>query len=264
MDWGGRGAAATLIGVVGSLVALLPRVTVEATGELSNPASIAFVARNTGPIPLGYPVVTLHSCEIILNSKPQDLHGGCDRSRPPPPDLDNGMRSLYPDDTITTRFDDIIYRTNGAMPIADMNMEIRVGYYPWFFPFRFYKWFGFQSAKGSDGELHWRLYTPPLSNGASHPPLTSPQPPLSRQRPVRLEPMLGITWRITGDYGDTLPKPQLSLLAKKIDNSLPRRQAPCIAFQSTNELCSDLVGSEPRTLTVRCGRGRLANGAATN
>jgi hypothetical protein len=48
----------------------------------------------------------------------------------------------------------------GGAPIVRANVIINIGYYPWYFPIRLYKRFGFLSAKGSDGIIYWRPYSP--------------------------------------------------------------------------------------------------------
>jgi hypothetical protein len=48
-----------------------------------------------------------------------------------------------------------------------LNIVVRIGYYPYYLPFRQYKLFGFRSWRGTtDDKLYWRDYTPdpiPLS-----------------------------------------------------------------------------------------------------
>jgi hypothetical protein len=45
--------------------------------------------------------------------------------------------------------------------ITYLNIVVRIGYYPYYLPFRQYKLFGFRSWRGTtDGKLYWRDYTP--------------------------------------------------------------------------------------------------------
>jgi hypothetical protein len=150
-------AIATLIAVPASILVLWPRITVEGTGDFAKPASIAFVVTNTGSIPLHYPAIGMFGCEVSYIKEP-DTPPPCDLSRIPPNAANGkGQEWLDVDEKITARLEDII-RITGA-PIVRANVIIIVGYYPWYFPVRFHKRFGFRSAKGSDGILYWRPYS---------------------------------------------------------------------------------------------------------
>jgi hypothetical protein len=150
-------AVATLIGVPGALLVLLPRITVEGTGDFSKPASIAFVTTNTGSIPLRYPILGMTMCELAYTTAPPKP-SSCDSSWIPSsvPDAKT-PEWLYTDEKFTLRLEDVAV-VAGA-PIVQANVIIIIGYYPWYFPVRFYKRFGFRSAKGSDGILYWRAYS---------------------------------------------------------------------------------------------------------
>jgi hypothetical protein len=151
-------AAATLIGVPGALLTLLPRITVDGTGDFSKPASIAFVTTNTGSIPLRYPAIGMFGCEVSYIKEPDTPLRPCDLSRIPPNAANGkGLEWLDVDEKITSRLEDVAV-VAGA-PIVRANVIIIVGYYPWYFPVRFHKRFGFRSAKGSDGILYWRPYS---------------------------------------------------------------------------------------------------------
>jgi hypothetical protein len=137
---------------------LLPRITVEGTGDFSKPASIAFVATNVGSISLRYPGIGMFGCELSYIKEPDTPPRACDLSRIPPNAANgNGQEWLDVDEKITLRLEDMIQIT-GA-PIVRSNVIIVVGYYPWYFSVRFHKRFGFRSAKGSDGILYWRPYS---------------------------------------------------------------------------------------------------------
>jgi hypothetical protein len=152
-------AAATLIAVPGALLVLLPRITVEGTGDFSKPASIAFVTTNIGSIPLRYPTVGMFTCEVAYIREPDTQPRACNLSLIPPSVTNaKSQEWLNVDDKITTRWEDAVIAEGGA-PIVRANLIIIVGYYPWYSPVRFYKRFGFRSAKGSDGILYWRAYS---------------------------------------------------------------------------------------------------------
>jgi hypothetical protein len=148
-------AVATLIGVPGALLVLLPRVTVEGTGDFSKPASIAFVITDTGSIPLHNPIVGMTICELTYNSGPKPPP--CDLSWIPPKNA-RTEDWLDTDGKYTLRLEDVM--VIGGAPIVRANVIINIGYYPWYFPIRLYKRFGFLSAKGSDGIIYWRPYSP--------------------------------------------------------------------------------------------------------
>jgi hypothetical protein len=150
---------ATLIGVPGALSVLLPRITVEGTGDFAKPASITSVTTNIGSIPLRYPSVGIFACEVAYIKEPDTPPRPCNLSLIPPfaPDAKN-QDWLNTDDKITTRWEDMAV-VEGGWPIVRANLIINVGYYPWFFPIRLYKRFGFRSAKGSNGVLYWRAYS---------------------------------------------------------------------------------------------------------
>ena len=153
---------ATLISVPSATLALLPRITVEGTGDFSKPASIAFVVTNTGSIPLRYPVVYMWDCEIAY---------GKEESNKPPQECkqllfnqaefisDKGPKNGSTQ-TIRLRLDlEGMVRVESGLPIARANVQIIVRFYPWNLPIRFDKRFGFKTAKGTDGLLYWVAYS---------------------------------------------------------------------------------------------------------
>jgi hypothetical protein len=148
-------AVATLVGVPGALLVLLPRIIVEGTGDFSKPASIAFVTTNTGSIPLRDPIIGMTVCELTYNSGPKPPP--CDLSWVPP-DKAKTRDWLDVDEKYTLRLEDVMVIAN--TPIVRASVIVIVGYYPWYLPVRLYKRFGFLSAKGSDGTLYWRPYSP--------------------------------------------------------------------------------------------------------
>jgi hypothetical protein len=152
-------AVATLIGVPGALLVLLPRITVEETGDFSKPASIAFITTNIGSIPLRYPAVGIFTCQVAYIKEPDTPPHPCNLSLIPPfaPEA-KSQDWLNTDDKITTRWEDATIVEGGA-PIVRANLIVNVGYYPWYLPIRLYKRFEFRSAKGSDGILYWRAYS---------------------------------------------------------------------------------------------------------
>jgi hypothetical protein len=152
-------ALATLIGAPSALLALLPRITVEGSGDFSKPASIAFLVTNTGSIPLRYPTVSVWDCEIAYGKEPDT---------PPPPCKtlvfdqeyinEKGQKWLDSDSKITVRLEDMI-RVEGGTSIKRANVQIIVRFYPWYLPIRFDKRFGFKTVKGTDGLLYWVAYS---------------------------------------------------------------------------------------------------------
>jgi len=156
-------AVATIIGGLAAVGFFWPRVTVEATGDLSKPASVEFVATNTGFIPLGSPAMGMWDCEITYGKEePSTPMRQCSVSSFPKEGVvsGNGQRWLFMDKKFITRLEDWITVTNKEHPLTRMNVLIRMSYYPWYVPIRFHTDFGIQSAKGSDGVYYWRPYDP--------------------------------------------------------------------------------------------------------
>jgi hypothetical protein len=148
-----------LILAVATLTVFWPRVIVDPKGELSNPASVAFEATNTGFIPLGFPVMEVWECDISYwkEEPPPAMH----KCSPFPDEgivSETGQRWLSRDGKFITRLEDIIRVKE--RPITRLNVLIRMSYYSWYVPIRFHKVFGFQSAEGSDGVYYWRQYDP--------------------------------------------------------------------------------------------------------
>lgn len=76
----------------------------------------------------------------------------------------NGQEWLDIDEKFPTRLEDWISFSKPTRHIIRANFIVTMDYCPWYFPFRFYKSFGFKSAKGSDGQLYWRAYEPQSSD----------------------------------------------------------------------------------------------------
>jgi hypothetical protein len=153
-------AFATLIGGAAALVTFLPRVTVEANGDFRNPSSIAFVATNTGFMPLRYPVMEMHGCQLDFGEEPPTPMEPCIATFPPEKVIGTGQEWLNMDGKFITRLEDWVRIQNNSKPISRFNAVIRFDYYPWYIPFRDYKLFGFRSAKGEDGLFYWRPFEP--------------------------------------------------------------------------------------------------------
>jgi len=151
-------AVATLIG--GGVV-FWPRVTVEAQGDLSNPATIQFVATNIGYVPLRRPAMGMFDCELAYGEEPSTPMRKCLTSSFPPEHLsETGYRWLNMDEKFVTRLEDWLAFTNKPPKLSRVNVLIRFSYYPWYLPFRGYRTFGFRSTKGSDGAFYLRPYDP--------------------------------------------------------------------------------------------------------
>lgn len=149
-------ATATLIGGAAALPTFLPRPTVDANGDFSNPASIAFVATNTGYVPLRYPVIHLWICELVYYSgkgegKPDRPPASCNMSLRPDSITKTNQEWLNIDEKFPLRLEDGIVLKNNSIVRANVILTMR--YYLWYLPFRYQKSFGFKSAKGSDGQL---------------------------------------------------------------------------------------------------------------
>jgi hypothetical protein len=153
-------AFATLIGGAAALVTFLPRVTVEASRDFKNPSSIAFVATNMGFIPLRYPVMEMHGCNLDYGEEPLTPMKPCSATFPPENVRETGQEWLNMDGKFITRLEDWVKIQNNPMPISRFNAIIRFSYYPCYIPLRGYKLFGFRSAKGEDGLFYWRPFEP--------------------------------------------------------------------------------------------------------
>jgi hypothetical protein len=156
-------AFATLIGGLAAIGFFWPRVTVDATGDLSKPASVEFEATNTGFSPLSFPSMGMWSCEITYGKEePSSPVRRCSAWSFPDEGIvsESGQRWLFMDKKFITRLEDWITVTGKERPITRMNVLIRMSYYPWYIPLRLHRVFGFQSAKGSDGAYYWRPYDP--------------------------------------------------------------------------------------------------------
>ena len=127
----------------------IPRISVDASGDLSNPASISFKMTNGGSLlPLHYPIAGLFLCEIGYgnqNTKPFTTRECNIPNLPDAPDQSN-TEWFYTDDTITARLEDYVYITNN--PLVTLNVIVRVSYYFWYYPFHSYRFFGFKSEIG--------------------------------------------------------------------------------------------------------------------
>jgi hypothetical protein len=156
-------AVATIIGGLAAIGFFWPRVTVEVAGDLSKPASVEFVATNTGFTSLGFPTMGMWDCEITYGKEePSSPMSPCRVSSFPDEGIvsEGGQRWLLMDKKFITRLEDWITVTVKEHPITRMNVLIRMSYYPWYIPLRLHRVFGFQSAKGSDGVYYWRPYDP--------------------------------------------------------------------------------------------------------
>ena len=121
-------AMATLIG--GGVV-FWPRVTVEASGDLSNPATIQFVATNTGYVSLRHPAMGMVGCELAYGKEPSTPMRKCLTSSFPPEVLsETGYRWLNMDEKFTTRLEDWIAFTDKSPKLYRVNVLIRFSYYP--------------------------------------------------------------------------------------------------------------------------------------
>jgi hypothetical protein len=67
---------------------------------------------------------------------------------------------LEPDSHYTIGLGDQTFHFPLGTHITYLNLVVRVGYYPWYYPFRQYKLFGFRTWKGNDDKLYWRDYVP--------------------------------------------------------------------------------------------------------
>ena len=65
---------------------------------------------------------------------------------------------LAVDGQYTVRLED--YIAAPKMQINRADVAILISFQSSYIPWRSYQWFGFESAKGSDGKLYWRAYIP--------------------------------------------------------------------------------------------------------
>jgi hypothetical protein len=152
-------AGATLIGGVAAMMTFLPRVTVNVSGDLSNPASVQFQFVNINFIPLRKPTYGIMVCEIIYGRDHPALKspsGPCDatslKAQPP---IDGASQQWFSmDENYTLRLEDMFRVTNS--PISRANLIVTISYYPWYLPWRGYRAFGFRTVSGSDEKLYWR------------------------------------------------------------------------------------------------------------
>ena len=151
------------VSVASSLLTILPHITIEPSGDLSNPSSISFKITNAGSVPLRDLSDDRLVCRIVITTAPTITQNPkeCDMSGFHPDQPDVIMRPrLDPADHYTSGLGDKTFRFASVYQITYLNLVIRLSYYPWYFPFRQYKLFGFRSWKGDDGKLYWRDYVP--------------------------------------------------------------------------------------------------------
>jgi len=67
---------------------------------------------------------------------------------------------LDPDGRHTIGLGDYTFHFPPDFQVTYLNLVLIVGYYPWYYPFRQYKLFGFRSWRGDDNKLYWRDYVP--------------------------------------------------------------------------------------------------------
>jgi hypothetical protein len=131
---------------------------------LSNPAAIAFKITNVGLLSLRYPLALTHVCRVGLDwgsTTTDPPPRECDKFIPMPNDLAySSIEWLSHDQNFTIGLGDNTFIIDPGWHINYLNLIIRVGYYPWYSPFRQYEMFGFRSWKGNDGKLYWRDYVP--------------------------------------------------------------------------------------------------------
>jgi hypothetical protein len=152
-----------VIGVASGLLTILPHVTVEPTGDVSNPSSISFKITNVGSVPLRELMDDRLGCRIALDVNPtiSPSPKECDMRLFPIDQHGIFVRAwLDPGDHYTAGLGDNTFHFSSGFQITYLNLVIRIGYYPWYFPIRQYKLFGFRSWKGDDGKLYWRDYVP--------------------------------------------------------------------------------------------------------
>jgi hypothetical protein len=153
---------AAILGIGAALATLWPRITVEQSGTLANPASIVFSTTVNSYIPLRYPSVGIIACDLAYGPKPPNIPPNpCrrpfgDNMPHSPPDPNKGWLDL--DERVDSRLEDFISIAN--TPIARANFIVTVGFYLWYIPCRFNRYFGFASVRGSDGHLYLRQYAP--------------------------------------------------------------------------------------------------------
>jgi hypothetical protein len=153
-----------LIGLISGLIVFIPRVTVEPSGDISNPSSISVKVKNMGNIPLRNPLMDTLGCRIALGNghevPPDPKECIMSHFPPEPPDMwDRPWLDI--DGYYTTGLGDHTFFLPPNAQITYLNIVIRIGYYPYYLPFRQYKLFGFRSWRGTtDGKLYWRDYTP--------------------------------------------------------------------------------------------------------
>jgi hypothetical protein len=150
------GLIITVAGLGAAIATFWPRISVDESGTFENPASIVFGATNNGLLPLRNPSLGILICYLSYGPQPQQLQPHPCKPSPCTPHSRNGRGEdwWYTDEKYTTRLEDFITITN--TPITVANLLFCVGYYPWYSPYRLYKYFGFTSDKGSDGRLYWR------------------------------------------------------------------------------------------------------------
>jgi hypothetical protein len=153
---------AAILGIGAALATFWPRITVEHSGTLATPASIVFSTTVNSYIPLRYPSVGIIVCDLVYGTKPPTIPpSSCprpfgDNMPHSPPDPSKGWLDL--DERVDSRLEDFIGVAN--TPIARANIIVTVGFYLWYFPRRFNRYFGFSSVQGSDGQLYLRQYAP--------------------------------------------------------------------------------------------------------
>jgi hypothetical protein len=154
--WATLLAFCTLIGIL----ALWPRVSVQPTGDFSNPASIQFVIANAGYVPLRRISVGLLMCDLIYGGDKGILKNNpeipCNLSQITKSTPPQNAGTIGIDDSLTLRLEDLIRAQN--TPILRAILVLTIFYYPSYLPIRMQKRFGFRTAEGSDGKLYWRTY----------------------------------------------------------------------------------------------------------
>lgn len=165
-----RGALAAILSVIsllaaiGGILTLLPRLTVEGTGDFAHPASIAFKLTNTNFVPLHNVGYRMYVCALAYGGDSRAANQfSCDWDR-----LRQvaGRRLnpitwewIEPDRSETMRLEDFIGIRD--KPIEMANLVIEIWFQPWYIPWRQPRNFGFETARGTDGLLYWRTYQPP-------------------------------------------------------------------------------------------------------
>jgi hypothetical protein len=131
---------AAILSAAASLATFWPRITVEHSGTLANPASIVFSTTINSYIPLRYPSIGLIICDVAYGPKPPNIPPspclrpfGDNMPHSPPPDPDKAWLDL--DERVDDRLEDYLKVAN--TPIARANIIVTVGFYLWYIPYRF-------------------------------------------------------------------------------------------------------------------------------